>query len=346
MSTTTRASSASSPEAGGTSNISGQNDVTSNRVSGSFADASIFHSQNDSECNFIISKLQCLKEVHEKTLQLESLRKQLKSEVNDTHDEEKCLSEYKREMESLISEKMAHVEELRQIHTDIQSMELVIRQSEEERSKHLQMAEQLHQEYEPLKEIIDKLRGNIGLGPLPQEEDEILSIKYRERTPKDPVVWSKSSNTHPSSHDSHNRSSSGYDARSCNNRENQEAEYQQCVASQQVSSSLIASAAASQLQHHLSSMHAAVERVGLTSKASNSKNAFMSHRVDGQSAANSQGDRSSSLVSSSAMRQSQPPMKSCQSCHQQIHRNAPICPLCKAKSRSRNPKKPKRRVED
>ena len=41
--------------------------------------------------------------------------------------------------------------------------------------------------------------------------------------------------------------------------------------------------------------------------------------------------------------QQPPPMKSCLSCHQQIHRNAPICPLCKAKSRSRNPKKPKKK---
>jgi len=44
-------------------------------------------------------------------------------------------------------------------------------------------------------------------------------------------------------------------------------------------------------------------------------------------------------------RQQPPPMKSCLSCHQQIHRNAPICPLCKAKSRSRNPKKPKKKDE-
>jgi len=43
------------------------------------------------------------------------------------------------------------------------------------------------------------------------------------------------------------------------------------------------------------------------------------------------------------LRQQPPPMKSCLSCHQQIHRNAPICPLCKAKSRSRNPKKPKKK---
>ncbi|CAH8584273.1 unnamed protein product [Schistosoma turkestanicum] len=38
-----------------------------------------------------------------------------------------------------------------------------------------------------------------------------------------------------------------------------------------------------------------------------------------------------------------PPMKTCQACQQLIHRNAPICPLCKTKSRSRNPKKPKLR---
>lgn len=46
-----------------------------------------------------------------------------------------------------------------------------------------------------------------------------------------------------------------------------------------------------------------------------------------------------------SFRQQPPPMKSCLSCNQQIHRNAPICPLCKAKSRSRNPKKPKKKNE-
>ncbi|KAF6769288.1 hypothetical protein AHF37_09492 [Paragonimus kellicotti] len=39
-----------------------------------------------------------------------------------------------------------------------------------------------------------------------------------------------------------------------------------------------------------------------------------------------------------------PPMKTCQSCQQLIHRNAPICPLCKTKSRSRHPKKAKPRI--
>jgi len=41
-------------------------------------------------------------------------------------------------------------------------------------------------------------------------------------------------------------------------------------------------------------------------------------------------------------RQQKPPMKTCASCQELIHRNAPVCPMCKAKSKSKNPKKPKR----
>ena len=49
----------------------------------------------------------------------------------------------------------------------------------------------------------------------------------------------------------------------------------------------------------------------------------------------------SSLMSSMAASMaasSGPPMKACASCQQQIHRNAPICPLCKARSRSAHSK--------
>jgi hypothetical protein len=50
-------------------------------------------------------------------------------------------------------------------------------------------------------------------------------------------------------------------------------------------------------------------------------------------------------VAANAEQHQTAPMKQCQSCHQQIHRNAPICPMCKCKSRSKNPKKPKRKAE-
>lgn len=43
-------------------------------------------------------------------------------EVENGDSEEKCLSEYRREMELLLQEKMSHVEELRQIHADINAV--------------------------------------------------------------------------------------------------------------------------------------------------------------------------------------------------------------------------------
>ena len=57
-----------------------------------------------------------------KTMQLEKLKAKIVQEVEATEQEEKCLSEYKQEMDLLMQEKMAHVEELRQIHADINAV--------------------------------------------------------------------------------------------------------------------------------------------------------------------------------------------------------------------------------
>jgi len=57
-----------------------------------------------------------------KTLQLEKLKQRILQEVEQTEQEEKCLLEYKQEMDLLMQEKMAHVEELRQIHADINAV--------------------------------------------------------------------------------------------------------------------------------------------------------------------------------------------------------------------------------
>jgi len=59
-----------------------------------------------------------------KTLQLEKLKQRILQEVEQTEQEEKCLLEYKQEMDLLMQEKMAHVEELRQIHADIKAVNL------------------------------------------------------------------------------------------------------------------------------------------------------------------------------------------------------------------------------
>ena len=58
----------------------------------------------------------------QKTLSLERLKQRLLQEVKTAENEEKNLREFRQEMELLLQEKMAHVEELRQIHADINAV--------------------------------------------------------------------------------------------------------------------------------------------------------------------------------------------------------------------------------
>ncbi|XP_060769166.1 zinc finger C4H2 domain-containing protein isoform X2 [Neoarius graeffei] len=212
----------------------------------------------------LLSKLENIKEIRNKMVQMEKLKARLRSEFATLECEEKHLREYKQEMELLLQEKMAHVEELRLIHADINVSECDL-------NKLLESTRRLHDEYKPLKEHVDTLRAALGLRKLPElsREEERLSLNYFDK---------------------------------------QKAEWQTEPLELPIPESLAAvTAAAQQLQ-----------------------------------AARKQDSRQPATT----FRQQPPPMKACLSCHQQIHRNAPICPLCKAKSRSRNPKKPKRKPDE
>lgn len=57
-----------------------------------------------------------------RTIQLDKLKNRIYREIENTDAEEKSLAEYRREMEMLLQEKMSHVEELRQIHADINAV--------------------------------------------------------------------------------------------------------------------------------------------------------------------------------------------------------------------------------
>lgn len=210
--------------------------------------------------------------------QYERLKTRIREEVDQTETEETCLAQYKKEMELLLQEKMAHVEELRLIHADINSMESVIKQSIEDRCQHLNTAKQFYQDSLQLKEAINLLRTGLGLKKLSdlQEEDERISA-------------------------------SSFTA----------------YASSTTSSS-----------SYFNPVSQSVSNLNFSPEVS-----FGFGSVISQPAIQS-------ISSSSTLRQQPPPMKACLSCHQQIHRNAPICPLCKAKSRSVNPKKPKRKLDD
>jgi len=270
-------------------------------------------------------------------------------------------------MESLMQEKMAHVEELRQIHADINAMEAVIKQSEEDRNQHLQRAKQINQEFLPLKELVDKMRGDIGLPRLPElhEEDDKFRPGFFE-TVKQSNEWSLAAAAahHPPPIPGSGEKQEKMEPRerhiihpTLQNNENM-------MPSALSTSGLLTQHHQQQQLHHMTAMAnaaaVAAARASVVSKdVSNRASAFgpapssglighvhhhSHHPIHPSVGSGASIERPS--VSGAAFRQQPPPMKKCLSCQQDIHRNAPICPLCKAKSRSRNPKKPKRKMDD
>ncbi|KAK2584055.1 hypothetical protein KPH14_006504 [Odynerus spinipes] len=247
------------------------------------------------ETTAIFAKLEVLKEIRAKTVQLEKLKQRILQEVEQTEQEEKCLLEYKQEMDLLMQEKMAHVEELRQIHADINVMESVIHQAEKARNRSRETAKLIHNSnYQPLKHDIDRMRREVlGLERLPElyetESDlispELFVYSYFER----PM---------------------------------QKAEWRVEVRGEDL------------LPPH--SLHHPGHPGG-------SAPFLAPQPLQGPSKPEPRPLPPAPGPPAPTFRQQPPPMKSCLSCHQQIHRNAPICPLCKAKSRSRNPKKPKKK---
>ncbi|XP_071956672.1 zinc finger C4H2 domain-containing protein-like [Antedon mediterranea] len=225
----------------------------------------------DENASKVFQKLEQIKDIRGKTLQLEKIKSRLLVEFEETENEEERLKEYKGEMEMLMQEKMAHVEELRLIHADINLMESTIKQAESDRNRAFNHAKHLYEDFHMLKQQIDLQRASIGLESTPDlsQEDAKLTTSYFQGQKSE---WQNEDQPEPA-----------------------------------LPQSLVAAATAAQTLQ--------MPQEGHTPERP-------------------------------SFRQQAPPMKACLSCHQQIHRNAPICPLCKAKSRSRNPKKPKKKVDE
>ncbi|KAM3960064.1 zinc finger C4H2 domain-containing protein [Aphomia sociella] len=229
----------------------------------------------------IYHKLEAMKEIRNKTITLERLKRSILNEVRGGDQEGRCLAQYKREMELLQQEKMSHVEELRQIHADINAMETVIKQTEESMTRKLSNASRLHEDYRPLKAEVDLLRRQcLGLDRLPDLHEEEGSPITPDRFPSLPGGAGAGA---PGAGAPGVRGAGG--------------------------AGPFLAPAPRKPPPPPPAFRSALEQDFITV----------------------------------SLRQQPPPMKSCLSCHQQIHRNAPICPLCKAKSRSRNPKKPKKK---
>jgi len=263
------------------------------------------------ERDLVISmrKLDLIKELGEKQNQLQRIHTHLTQNTDLITRENQVLREFRKELDMLVQERMSHIEELRLIHADINIMETTIKQSEEERTKALQESKRLLKDYQPMKEQINKLREMLNLEKLPDnEDDEATALMTMQLLAQQSSDHDR--NLHLSSTTSENTSD----------------------------------------QHHplvspFLHQSQSINNPGPISTGTATSNNPQSQSL-GLNVPKIPPGMGSTLADRSAFRQQPPPMKTCQSCQQQIHRNAPICPICKAKSRSRNPKKPKRRHTD
>ncbi|UJR14675.1 hypothetical protein I4U23_001668 [Adineta vaga] len=252
-------------------------------------------------------KLELIKELGEKQNQFQRLQTHLQQTTELATRENQALREFRKELDMLVQERMSHIEELRLIHADINIMETTIKQAEEERTKTLQDSKRLLKDYQPIKEEVNKIRDMLNLERLTIDDDETALMTMQ--------LISQQSTEH--------------DLPSVRNN-------------QSLSASL--DNIHEQLPLGLA-IHSQPQPMMNTNVLTPTNNHPQQQQQQQTSTLNVSKVIGSNL-DRTTFRQQPPPMKTCQSCQQQIHRNAPICPICKAKSRSRNPKKPKRRPTD
>jgi len=254
-------------------------------------------------------------------------------EVESAEGEERALAEFRREMELLQQEKMAHVEVLRQIHADINAMETVMKQAEEAKRNATESARRSLEDYAPLKHDVDLMRTELlgleRLPELPQEDRERMGTIGLLDKPKLggmsalAALAGEQHGNHPWHQPPPGSAEAGEKAAAFFGLGRHPAG----AAAGHAPNPFLAAAAA---QHSALGL-GPLGPLG-AAKADQLRTSLQA-----------QASSVAAAAASAPFRQQPPPMKSCLSCHQQIHRNAPICPLCKAKSRSRNPKKPKKK---
>lgn len=287
----------------------------------------------------VMNKLEYLKEIRYRMQEIDRVRCSINEELDLVNVEEKCLQEYRREMDSLYQEKMTHVEELRQIHSDINMLENVLKQSEEDRNRHVDNVKRLHHHLQQMKDGVEKMRAEIGLPRLNENNKDqdihmidkldldskrsnsFVKSEFELKTNADPLVNKQMSTA--------NNSSKLFTT-------NPNLPTVQQAPGSGSFSSLASLMSGIQEKHHQASNFNRLSLMGNTSINNNANvnsSSVSSFHQDAPVVVNA------SSAAAAAFRQQPPPMKSCLSCHQQIHRNAPICPLCKAKSRSRHPKR-------
>ncbi|EUB62646.1 Zinc finger C4H2 domain-containing protein [Echinococcus granulosus] len=278
--------------------------------------------------------------LRERSKELSDVSSKLADAVGFFARESLYINEYEAELKMLLQEKSFHLEQLRLVEKDIAAIEQTIFEAKIDKLKTLKLAHKLSNDYSELLAEVNSIRTNLGLLSLTDKRcPEAVALTQPPSTTPLQISASDAPDGPPVSG---------------------------CLESLPVSSALNQehiSVWLSSLRHgDLSWAKQFATGIGDLSDVSS---------MECQTRTSTQSLRLSDVMLGSGMntvpqssaysglpapppppippsqpqqqQQQQPPMKTCQACKQLIHRNAPICPLCKTKSRSQHPKRPKTR---
>ncbi|XP_063717353.1 zinc finger C4H2 domain-containing protein-like [Symsagittifera roscoffensis] len=317
-------------------------------------------------------KLKVLAKIQEQLHEKDSTEELLLAEFQKLKSEENALKDFSEEMKLLQHEKIVHVEELRLIHSDISAMENIIKTSHIEMAKLASNSKDLFAKHQRLVDEISRAEKTLGielsaklLNSNLEEHGITTAVFGSEQTSRMSVVPPGSS-TFPINVSTSTDVDTPMSEAPTINLPNHETPFGTAQSFDSFQGKLFPSSnAAAALSLNLAATQNAFQ-VQLENffkqqqrKMSGARSLVNPQPIPMQSPVGGVFGGRSNIASSSVLannssggspqqiiRQHPAPMKACLSCHQQIHRNAPICPLCKAKSRSQNPKKPKRRPEE
>ncbi|KAM7542801.1 hypothetical protein Aperf_G00000011178 [Anoplocephala perfoliata] len=301
---------------------------------------------SDTENNF--SKLEAIKKTREKSRQLSDVSNKLADAVGFFTKESLHISEYEAELEILQQERLYHLEQLRLIEKDIAAVEQTIFEARIDKIKTLKLAHRLSSDYGKLLSEVNLIRSDLGLMTLEDKRSpEAVALTQAVPTNAAPtplqIRASDASGGPPFSQclkspqpssglppvlppSSANPSHEYLAAWLASFRQDDQFNWSKQFRSEAADANEFSSNNIRKAQNSAQSLRLN----DLTSRTERETNLF----------SNLPGSMSSSTHVPSHHSQQAPPMKTCQSCQQLIHRNAPICPLCKTKSRSRHPKRP------
>uniref|UniRef100_A0A1I7Y0F7 C4H2-type domain-containing protein n=1 Tax=Steinernema glaseri TaxID=37863 RepID=A0A1I7Y0F7_9BILA len=255
----------------------------------------------------ISAELQKIASAKFKLEDFEARRGELLSDLAEFQQTEQFITETERVIRELQDERDAHTEIIQQINQDKKGLENVV---SEEREKQRDMEANLTKKYDQIFRLLEQSNQLAKESGIPEEDLIPASLIPQSKCanlmqPVAPVIPPNFFNQFKTS---------------------MPALMHQAALSLSFDPAMFM--AANQAGHQLGRLH--IPRVPMQNPMT--------------SVAGGSGLSSMPSFSKSSDHQS-PPMKTCQTCLQQIHRNAPICPMCKSKSRSKHPKKAKRKAE-